>query len=106
MFVPLVADQCVGTLFLGREGVGQFSPEDLHILTLFAPQVANAVTNARRYAAVREQARSLQALLRANAVFASYCDHSRGGAQQGKIARMLARRHRNRAPRKHANLAD
>lgn len=89
MFVPLVADQCVGTLFLGREGVGQFSPEDLHILTLFAPQVAIAVTNARRYAAVREQARSLQALLRTSAVFAN-CTISRGGAQQGKIARMLA----------------
>jgi len=89
MFVPLVADQCVGTLFLGREGVGQFSPEDLHILTLFAPQVAIAVTNARRYAAVREQARSLQALARTNTTFANYTT-SGNGVERGKIATMLA----------------
>jgi len=89
LFVPLVADQCVGMLFLGREGVGQFSAEDLHILTLFAPQVAIAVTNARRYAAVREQARSLQALVRANTVFANYAATHDGDAQN-RVAAMLA----------------
>ncbi len=88
LFVPLVADQCVGMLFLGREGIGQFSAEDLHILTLFAPQVAIAVTNARRYAAVREQARSLQALVRVNTAFASY-DATHGGDTRNRVAAML-----------------
>jgi len=89
LFVPLVADQCVGMLFLGREGVGQFSAEDLHILTLFAPQVAIAVTNARRYTAVREQARSLQALVRVNTAFANYSATDDGDARS-RVAAMLA----------------
>ncbi|MHB8644327.1 MAG: GAF domain-containing protein [Thermomicrobiales bacterium] len=63
LIVPLVADQPVGSLYLARRGIGAFTPDDLYLLKLFAPQVATAVTNARRYAATQEQAEGLQALL-------------------------------------------
>ncbi len=63
MIVPLIAERPVGTFYLARLGTDAFSPDDLYLLQLFAPQVAIAVTNARRYAAAREQARGLQALL-------------------------------------------
>ena len=63
MIVPLVAERPVGTFYLARLGTDAFSPDDLYLLQLFAPQVAIAVTNARRYAAAREQAHGLQALL-------------------------------------------
>lgn len=63
LIVPLIADQPVGSLYLARRGVAAFTPDDLYMLKLFAPQVAIAVTNARRYAATQEQARGLQALL-------------------------------------------
>lgn len=72
LFVPLVADQPVGVIFLGRMGTHAFTLEDLHILTLFGPQVAIAVTNARQYAATRAQADGLQALLTASERFANY----------------------------------
>src|SRR6476660_7044578 len=49
LIVPLIAERPVGTLYLAREGVGAFTRDDLSILTLFAPQVAIAVTNVRRY---------------------------------------------------------
>ncbi len=63
LIVPLIADQPVGSLYLARRGTGAFAPDDLYLLKLFAPQVATAVTNARRYAATQEQAEGLQALL-------------------------------------------
>ena len=63
LIVPLVAERPVGTFYLARRGTDAFSPDDLYPLQLFAPQVAIAVTNARRYAAAQEQARGLQALL-------------------------------------------
>jgi signal transduction histidine kinase len=72
MIVPLIAERPVGTFYLARLGTGAFSPDDLYLLQLFAPQVAIAVTNARRYAAAREQARGLQALLHVSERLAAY----------------------------------
>ncbi len=71
LFMPLVADHCVGVVFLARRGMGQFTGEDSRILALFAPLVAIAVTNARRYAAAQEQARGLRALFAASERFAT-----------------------------------
>ena len=72
LIVPLVADQPVGSLYLARLGTDAFTPDDLSLLKLFAPQVAIAVTNARRYAAAQEQAQGLQALLHVSERFAAY----------------------------------
>jgi signal transduction histidine kinase len=72
LIVPLVAERPVGSFYLARHGTDSFSPDDLYLLQLFAPQVAIAVTNARRYAAAQEQARGLQALLHVSERLASY----------------------------------
>ncbi len=72
LIVPLIADQPVGSFYLARQGTDAFTPDDLYLLKLFAPQVAIAVTNARRYAAAQEQARGLQALLHVSERFAAY----------------------------------
>lgn len=72
LMVPLIAERPVGTLYLSREGTGAFTWDDLAILALFAPQVAIAVTNARRYAAAQEQARALQALLQVSELLAAH----------------------------------
>ncbi len=71
LIVPLIADQPVGSLYLARHGTDAFTPDDLYVLKLFAPQVAIAVTNARRYAAAREQTNALQALLHVSERFAA-----------------------------------
>ncbi|MGI8857577.1 MAG: GAF domain-containing protein [Thermomicrobiales bacterium] len=63
MIVPFIAERPVGTFYVSRLGTGAFSPDDLYLLRMFAPQVAIAVTNARRYAAAQEQTQGLQALL-------------------------------------------
>ncbi len=72
LMVPLIAERPVGVFYLARPGTNAFTPDDLYLLKLFAPQVAIAVTNARRYAAAQEQAKGLQALLRVSERFAGY----------------------------------
>ncbi|MDQ6906742.1 MAG: GAF domain-containing protein, partial [Chloroflexota bacterium] len=72
LMVPLIAERPVGVFYLARPGTDAFTPDDLYLLKLFAPQVAIAVTNARRYAAAQEQAKGLQALLRVSERFARY----------------------------------
>jgi signal transduction histidine kinase len=89
LIVPLVADTTVGTFYLAREGTGAFTADDLYLLKLFGPQVAIAVTNARRYAAAREQARGLQALLHVSERFVA---HSAPTAENplAEMARVIA----------------
>ncbi|MCA1723620.1 MAG: GAF domain-containing protein [Thermomicrobia bacterium] len=70
LIVPLIAERPVGAFYLARRGTNAFTPDDLYLLKLFAPQVAIAVTNARRFAAAREQANGLQALLHVSERFA------------------------------------
>jgi len=89
LIVPLVADTTVGTFYLAREGTGAFTADDLYLLKLFGPQVAIAVTNARRYAAAQEQARGLQALLHVSERFVA---HSAPTTENplGEMARVIA----------------
>jgi signal transduction histidine kinase len=89
LFVPLVADRPVGVLFLARRGTHAFTADDLAILELFAPQVAIAVTNARRYAAAQEQARGLQSLLRASERFTAHAGSPMENPL-GEMARVIA----------------
>ncbi len=78
LMVPLIAERPVGVFYLARPGTDAFTPDDLYLLKLFAPQVAIAVTNARRYAAAQEQAKGLQSLLRVSERFASYAPDDQG----------------------------
>ena len=89
LFVPLIAERPIGVLFLARRGTHAFSAADRATLELFAPQVAIAVANARRYAAARAQAEGLQALLRASERFAEHAA-PRAANPLREMARIIA----------------
>lgn len=61
--IPLVAkNSTIGVLDAQSRRPGFFSEEHLHVLTLVAGRVANAIENARLYENLRDQARSLSLL--------------------------------------------
>lgn len=90
LFMPLVADRCVGVAFLARRGVRQFTGEDLHILSLFAPLVAIAVTNAWRYAAVQAHAAQLHDLVMATERFTTAQTFIAGGDPLVRFSTVIA----------------
>ena len=61
--VPLIAkNRLIGVMDLESEQVGYFKPEHLHLLTLTASRIAQAIENARLYARVSRQAETLTVL--------------------------------------------
>jgi sigma-B regulation protein RsbU (phosphoserine phosphatase) len=61
--VPLIAkNRLIGVLDLESAANGYFSPEHLHLLTLTASRIAQAIENARLYSRVSRQAQSLSVL--------------------------------------------
>jgi len=61
--VPLIAkNRLIGVIDLESEQAGYFQPEHLHVLTLTASRVAQAIENARLYARVSRQAQTLEVL--------------------------------------------
>jgi sigma-B regulation protein RsbU (phosphoserine phosphatase) len=61
--VPLIAkNRLIGVMDLESEQTGYFQPEHLHLLTLTASRIAQAIENARLYARVSRQAQSLEVL--------------------------------------------
>ncbi|MDT8990720.1 response regulator [Curvibacter sp. APW13] len=55
VFVPLVSEgQGVGTLYVGRDQVGGFSPKEVEILEGFADHAVIAIQNVRRFNETRE----------------------------------------------------
>lgn len=61
--VPLIAkNRLIGVLDLESEKTGYFQPEHLHLLTLTASRIAQAIENARLYSRVSRQAQSLAVL--------------------------------------------
>jgi sigma-B regulation protein RsbU (phosphoserine phosphatase) len=61
--VPLIAkNRLIGVMDLESEHVGHFRPEHLHLLTLTASRIAQAIENARLYARVSRQAQALEVL--------------------------------------------
>jgi len=61
--VPLIAkNRLIGVLDLESEETGYFRPEHLHLLTLTASRIAQAIENARLYSRVSRQAQSLSVL--------------------------------------------
>ncbi len=61
--VPLIAkNRLIGVIDLESEKAGYFRPEHLHLLTLTASRIAQAIENARLYARVSRQAQTLTVL--------------------------------------------
>jgi phosphoserine phosphatase RsbU/P len=61
--VPLIAkNRLIGVMDLESEQAGYFRPEHLHLLTLTASRIAQAIENARLYARVSRQAQTLTVL--------------------------------------------
>jgi sigma-B regulation protein RsbU (phosphoserine phosphatase) len=61
--VPLIAkNRLIGVLDIESEQAGFFRPEHLHVLTLTASRIAQAIENARLYTRVSRQAQQLEVL--------------------------------------------
>jgi sigma-B regulation protein RsbU (phosphoserine phosphatase) len=61
--IPLIAkNRLIGVMDFESEKVGYFRPEHLHLLTLTASRIAQAIENARLYARVSRQAQTLTVL--------------------------------------------
>jgi phosphoserine phosphatase RsbU/P len=61
--VPLIAkNRLIGVLDLESEQTGFFRPDHLHLLTMVASRIAQAIENARLYARVSRQAQQLELL--------------------------------------------
>jgi sigma-B regulation protein RsbU (phosphoserine phosphatase) len=61
--VPLIAkNRLIGVMDIESEQVGYFRDEHLHLLTLTASRIAQAIENARLYSRVSRQARTLTVL--------------------------------------------
>ncbi len=61
--VPLIAkNRLIGVMDLESEQPGFFRPEHLHVLTMTASRIAQAIENARLYARVSRQAQQLELL--------------------------------------------
>src|SRR6202050_1940722 len=61
--VPLIAkNRLIGVMDIESEEAGYFRPEHLHLLTLTASRIAQAIENARLYSRVSRQAQTLEVL--------------------------------------------
>jgi sigma-B regulation protein RsbU (phosphoserine phosphatase) len=61
--VPLInKNKVIGVLDIESEEAGYFRPEHLHLLTLTASRIAQAIQNARLYSRVTRQAQALEVL--------------------------------------------
>jgi phosphoserine phosphatase RsbU/P len=61
--VPLInKNRVIGVLDIESEEVNYFRPEHLHLLTLTASRIGQAITNARLYSRVTRQAQALEVL--------------------------------------------
>ena len=73
--VPLIAkNRLIGVLDLESEEVGYFRPEHLHLLTLTASRIAQAIVNARLYARASRQTQTLTVLNEISAELTSILD--------------------------------
>jgi len=72
----LVSGRLVGAISTGDADPGrQFTPDDVRLLNLFAPQAAIAIENARLYAAAQEAREAAEAANRAKSTFLASMSH-------------------------------
>ena len=88
--VPLIAkNRLIGVMDLESEQAGYFRPEHLHLLTLTASRIAQAIENARLYARVSRQAQTLTVLNEISAELTSILDLDPLLAKVGQLLRRL-----------------
>jgi sigma-B regulation protein RsbU (phosphoserine phosphatase) len=88
--VPLIAkNRLIGVIDLESEQAGYFRPEHLHLLTVTASRIAQAIENARLYARVSRQAQTLQVLSEIAVELASILDLNPLLERIGQLLRRL-----------------
>jgi phosphoserine phosphatase RsbU/P len=88
--VPLIAkNRLIGVMDLESEESNYFRPEDLHLLTLTASRIAQAIENARLYARVSRQAQTLTVLNEISAELTSILELDPLLARIGQLLRRL-----------------
>jgi sigma-B regulation protein RsbU (phosphoserine phosphatase) len=88
--VPLIAkNRLIGVLDLESEEAGYFRPEHLHLLTLTASRIAQAIENARLYSRVSRQAQTLTVLNEIATELTSILDLDTLMAKVGQLLRRL-----------------
>ena len=88
--VPLIAkNKLIGVMDLESEKPGYFRPDHLHLLTLTASRIAQAIENARLYARVSRQAQTLTVLNEISAELTSILDLDPLLARIGQLLRRL-----------------
>jgi len=88
--VPLIAkNRLIGVMDLESEQAGYFKPEHLHLLTLTASRIAQAIENARLYARVSRQAQTLTVLNEISAELTSILELDPLLARIGQLLRRL-----------------
>jgi sigma-B regulation protein RsbU (phosphoserine phosphatase) len=88
--VPLIAkNRLIGVMDLESEQANYFQPEHLHLLTLTASRIAQAIENARLYARVSRQAQTLQVLNEIAVELASILDLDALLERVGQLLRRL-----------------
>jgi len=88
--VPLIAkNRLIGVMDLESEEAGYFKPEHLHLLTLTASRIAQAIENARLYARVSRQAQTLTVLNEISAELTSILELDPLLARIGQLLRRL-----------------
>ena len=88
--VPLIAkNRLIGVLDLESEQAGYFKPEHLHLLTLTASRIAQAIVNARLYTRVSRQAETLAVLNEISTELISILDLDPLLAKVGQLLRRL-----------------
>ena len=88
--VPLIAkNRLIGVMDLESEQAGFFRPEQLHVLTMTASRIAQAIENARLYARVSRQAQTLEVLNEIATELASILDLGPLFERVGQLLRRL-----------------
>jgi phosphoserine phosphatase RsbU/P len=88
--VPLIAkNRLIGVMDLESEHTGYFQPEHLHLLTLTASRIAQAIENARLYTRVSRQAQTLTVLNEISAELTSILELDPLLARIGQLLRRL-----------------
>lgn len=88
--VPLIAkNRLIGVMDLESEKCGYFQPEHLHLLSLTASRIAQAIENARLYARVSRQAQTLTVLNEISAELTSILELDPLLARIGQLLRRL-----------------
>lgn len=88
--VPLIAkNRLIGVMDIESEQAGYFRPEHLHLLSLTASRIAQAIENARLYARVSRQAQTLTVLNEISAELTSILELDPLLARIGQLLRRL-----------------